>query len=97
MNIDDSIDYDNSIYFTTLIFASLFFVLFLIYFIPIIIYLKQNYNTNKLNLFWINYVIINTLLILFLLLYILKLIINKKEREENPYLLSTKSFEEILD
>ena len=97
MNIDDSIDYDNSIYFTTLIFASLFFVLFLIYFIPIIIYLKQNYNTNKLNLFWINYVIINTLLILFLLLYILKLIINKKEREENPYLLSTKFFPIIIN
>jgi len=97
MNIDDSIDYDNSIYFTTLIFASLFFVLFLIFFIPIIIYLKQNYNSNKLNLFWINYVIINTILILFLLLYILKLIINKKEREENPYLLSNNFFPIIIN
>ena len=97
MNINDCIDYDNTIYLTTLIFSSLFFVLFLIYFIPIIIYLKQNYNTNKLNLFWINYVIINTLLILFLLLYILKLIINKKEREENPYLLSNNFFPIIIN
>ena len=97
MNINDIIDYDNSLYYTTLIFASLFFALFLIYFIPIIIYLKQNYNTNKLNLFWINYFIINTLLILFLLLYILKLIINKKEREENPYLLSSSFFPIIIN
>ena len=89
MNIDDSINYDNIIYITILIFSSSFFFLFLIYFISILIYIKKNYHSKKITLFWINYSIINCLTILFLGLYLLKLFIGNKERENNPDLLSS--------
>ena len=95
--MDDSLNYDNNIYINILIFSIFFFILILIYFISIIIYLKQNYQSKKLNLLWVNYSIINIIFILFLVFYIMRLIITKKERENNPYLLSSNFFSVIIN
>ena len=89
MNSDDSINYDNNIYITILTFSSFFFILYLIYFISILLYIKRNIHLRNLTLFWINYSIISILIILFLGFYNLKLLIGKKERENNPDLLSS--------
>ena len=92
MNIDDNINYDKKIYITILLFSIPSFIIFLLYFISIIIYIKQNFSTKKITLLWINYSIIIFLVILFLFLYILKLILNKKERAINPDELSSNFF-----
>ena len=92
MNIDDNINYDKKIYITILLFSIPSFIIFLMYFISIIIYIKQNFSTKKITLLWINYSIIIFLVILFLFLYILKLILNKKERAINPDELSSNFF-----
>ena len=97
MNIDDAINYDKKIYISILIFSISAFVIFLTYFLSIITYIKRNYNSNKLTLFWINYCILNFIVLLFLVLYILKLIIVQKERENNPDLLSSNFFSVILN
>ena len=97
MDINDSINYDNQLYISILIFSISSFIIFLLYFLSIIIYLKQNYHTKKINLFWINYSIINFVFILFLGLYILKLFIRKKERENSPNLLSSDFLSVIIN
>ena len=97
MDINDSENYDKKLYISILIFSIIFFILFLLYFISIILYLKRNYHTKKITLFWINYSIINIVLLLFLGLYILKLLIEQEERENNPYLLSSDFFSVIIN
>ena len=97
MNANDIINYDKKIYISILIFSISAFILFLIYFISIITYIKRNYNAKKLTLFWINYCIINFIVLLFLFVYILKLIIEQKERETNPDSLSSNFFSATLN
>ena len=97
MDINDSENYDKKLYISILIFSIISFILFLLYFISIILYLKRNYHTKKITLFWINYSIINIVLLLFLGLYILKLLIEQEERENNPYLLSSDFFSVIIN
>jgi hypothetical protein len=97
MNTDDSINYDNKIYISILLLSISSFIIFLIYFISIISYIRQNYRTKKITLLWINYSIINFTVILFLFLYILKLISEKKERDINPDELSSNFFSVIIN
>ena len=97
MSFDDAKNYDKKMYISILFFAIISFIIFLIYFLSIITYIKRNYNAKKLTLFWINYCIINFIALLFLALYILKLIIEQKERENNPYSLSSSFFPVILN
>ena len=96
MNTDESINYDNKIYISILLLSISSFIIFLIYFISIISYIRQNYRTKKITLLWINYSIINFTVILFLFLYILKLISEKKERDINPDELSSNFFSVII-
>ena len=97
MSFDDAKNYDKKMYISILFFAIISFIIFLIYFLSIITYIKRNYNAKKLTLFWINYCIINFIALLFLALYILRLIIEQKERENNPYSLSSSFFPVILN
>ena len=97
MDINDSSNYDEKLYISILIFSIISFIVFLLYFISIVLYLKRNYHTKKITLFWINYSIINIVLLLFLGLYILKLLIEQEERENNPYLLSSDFFSVIIN
>ena len=97
MSFDDAKNYHKKMYISILFFAIISFIIFLIYFLSIITYIKRNYNAKKLTLFWINYCIINFITLLFLALYILRLIIEQKERENNPYSLSSSFFPVTLN
>ena len=97
MNFTDSINYDNKIYLLILIFSISFFILLIFYFISIIIYLKKNYHTKKISIFWINYTTTFAIVILFLGSYITNLIINKKERLSSPNSLSSNFFSIIIN
>ena len=97
MDFNDSINYDNKIYLSVLIFSVSFFILLIIYFISIILYLKNNYHNKKITLFWINYTITYTIIILFLASYITNLFLKKKERVNNPDSLSSNFFSIIIN
>ena len=97
MDFNDSINYDNKIYLSVLIFSVSFFILLIIYFISIILYLKNNYHNKKITLFWINYTITYTIIILFLASYITNLFLKKKERVNNPDSLSSNFLSIIIN
>ena len=97
MNENDCTNYDNKIYISILLISISSFIVFLIYFISILSYIRKNYSAKKITLFWINYSIINFIVILFLFLYILKLILEKKDRVINPDALSSNFFSVIIN
>ena len=88
LNDEESENYDQTCYIIILVFSIIFLIIFFIYFISIITYIRKNFYTKKLCIFWIDYSLINIFSILFMLFYLIKLLVLNKKREPNPYELS---------
>ena len=57
----------------------------------------KNYHKKNLSLFWINYIIINSFIILFIVFYIFILLIYQRERINNPEIISSHGLSIIIN
>ena len=81
--------YEKMNYLIIMTFSFLFLIIYIIYFYLVASYIKNNYKSKKICVFWIDYLIILITTIIFILFYVANLIINNTDRIENVNSLSS--------
>ena len=80
--------YDDINYYLIIFFSLIFILLYIIYLSVVIMYILKYYHTKKLCIFWVDYCCLIFTGILFIFIYIINLILNNKDRIDNPLALS---------
>ena len=80
--------YDDINYYLIIFFSLIFILLYIIYLSVVIMYILKYYHTKKLCIFWVDYCCLIFTGILFIFIYNINLILNNKDRIDNPLALS---------